>query len=161
MEAENILRGFRRRSVIIRPNVLYSENLLSKGNFFAWVYKSLLKKKTISVVTDQISNPASINDVVRSIFQSIIMHYEGILHIGSDNFISRYAFALQIAETFGFEKSLINSIDTQYLKKNLKNYIAERPLHSGLKIDKVEKDLNIITYSTEYSLNRVKKNFNK
>ena len=57
LEAENMLRGMRRRYLIFRPNVLYSEDIFSKGNFFAWVYKSLLKEKSISVVTDQISNP--------------------------------------------------------------------------------------------------------
>ena len=34
LEAENILRGSRRKYLIIRPNVLYSEDLFVKGNFF-------------------------------------------------------------------------------------------------------------------------------
>jgi len=156
LEAENILRGTRRRWVIIRPNVLYSDNLFCKGNFFAWVYKSLSKGQTISVVTDQISNPTSIHQLVISIFQSILLMYEGILHIGSDDYMSRYEFALIIAEVFGFDTSLIVPIDTKLLLKRMKTYTAERPVNSGLKVDKIQRELNISTYSSEYSLKKIK-----
>ena len=71
LEAENILRGSRRRWVILRPNVLFGNNLLSKSNFFSWVYNSLINKRRISIVTDQISNPSYINKFVHSIFQCI------------------------------------------------------------------------------------------
>ena len=78
LEAENLLRGTRRKWSIFRGNVLYSSDLDCKGNFFAWVYKSLLKNRPISVVVDQISNPTFSNHFVNAIFQAIIMDYEGL-----------------------------------------------------------------------------------
>ena len=156
LEAENILRGTRRKWVIIRPNVLYSDDLFCKGNFFAWVYKSLLKGQNISVITDQISNPTPIYQLVTSIFQSILLTYEGILHIGSDDCVSRYEFATKIAKVFSFDTSFISPIDTKLFFKNVKSYIAERPMHSGLKVNKIERELNISTYPLEYSLKQLK-----
>ena len=160
LEAENILRGTRRKWAIFRPNVLYSSDLFSKGNFFAWVYKSLLKKDSISVVTDQISNPTFNLQFVKSIFQCIIMDFEGILHIGSDDYMSRYEFALDIAKVFGFDSALITKIDTDSLTQKVKSYIAKRPLHSGLVVSKIEKELNTSSHSTNYNLKLLKSSLN-
>lgn len=156
LEAENILRGTRRKWAIFRPNVLYSSDLFSKGNFFAWVYRSLLKKDSIYVVTDQISNPTFNLQIVRAIFQCIIMDFEGILHIGSDDYMSRYEFALDIAKVFGFDSDLITKIDTDSLTQKVKSYIAKRPLHSGLVVSKIEKELNTSSHSTNYNLKLLK-----
>ena len=160
LEAENILRGTRRKWAIFRPNVLYSSDLFSKGNFFAWVYRSLLKKDSISVVTDQISNPTFNLQIVRAIFQCIIMDFEGILHIGSDDYMSRYEFALDIAKVFGFDSALITKIDTDSLTQKVKSYIAKRPLHSGLVVNKIEKELNTSSHSTNYNLKLLKSSLN-
>ncbi len=156
LEAENILRGSRRKWAILRPNVIYSDDLFCKANFFAWVYKSLLKEETISVVTDQISNPTYMQDITNSIFQCILLSYEGILHIGSDDYLSRYEFAMNIAEVFDLDKALIIPIDSNKLFSNVDSYVAERPKHTGLKINKIERELNITTYLTSYSLKQLK-----
>ena len=160
LEAENILRGTRRKWAIFRPNVLYSSDLFSKGNFFAWVYRSLLKKESISVVTDQISNPTFNLQIVRAIFQCIIMDFEGILHIGSDDYMSRYEFAIDIAKVFGLDSALITKIDTDSLTQKVKSYIAKRPVHSGLVVSKIEKELNISSYPTSYNLKLLKSSLN-
>ena len=88
------------------------------------------------------------------------MDYEGILHIGSDDYLSRYDFAVEIAKVFGFDLGLISKIDTDSLNSKMNSYIAERPLHSGLLIDKLEKELNTQAYSTNYNLKLLKKVFN-
>jgi len=155
LEAENILRGSRRKYLIIRSNVLYSEILIYKSNFFSWVYKSLINNKSISVVNDQISNPTYVFHLVDVIFLCIILNTEGIYHYGSDDYLSRYEFAIIIAEVFGFDKSLLSPIDTKSLLDKVQSYIAERPVNSGLKVDKIERELNISTYSTEYSLKKI------
>ena len=99
-------------------------------------------------------------DIAKSIFQCILLSYEGILHIGSDDYLSRYKFAMNIAEVFDFDKTLIIPIDTKQLSANVDPYIAERPKHSGLKTDKIERELNITTHLTSYSLNQLKSNLN-
>ena len=158
LEAENMLRGMRRRFLIFRPNVLYGEDIFSKGNFFAWVYKSLLNGKSISVVTDQISNPVYVQNFVNAIFKCIIMNCEGIYHFGSNDYISRYEFARNIAQIFNFELSLVEPIETKTLAQKVKSYIAKRPINSGLKTVKIEQEVNQTIYSTLYSLKQLKNN---
>ena len=156
LEAENILRGARRKYLIIRPNVLYSERLIYKSNFFSWVYKSLINNKSISVVNDQISNPTYVSHLVEVIFTCIILNTEGIYHYGSDDYLSRYEFAIIIASVFGLDKLLLSPIDTKSLLDKVKYYTAKRPANSGLKTSKIEDEIGITTFSTDYSLNLLK-----
>ena len=156
LEAENILRGSHHKSLIIRPNVLYSEDLFSKSNFFAWAYKTLLKNNPMYVVNDQISNPTYIEHLVKCIFQCIIMKYEGILNVGSDDYISRYDFVIYIAEIFNFNKSIIKPITSKELYKINNSYIARRPMNTGLITDKISTELNISSCTTKHHLNTIK-----
>ena len=158
LEAENILRGTNRDYLILRPNVLYSNELNSKANFFAWVYNQLNANKSIKVVNDQISNPTYINDMVKIVFQGILMNYSGILNVGSEDSLSRYDFAVLIAKVFNFNINLIEPVSTTYLKENMHTYIAKRPLDNTLIVDKMENELNITSSLTNYNLKLIKRN---
>ena len=158
LESENILRGSNREYLILRPNVLYSNNLNSKANFFGWIYCQLNKNKSIKVVDDQISNPTYINDMVKIVFQSILMNYSGILNVGSEDSLSRYDFALSIAKIFNFNINLIEPVSTTYLQENMDAYIAKRPLDNTLIVDKMENELNITSSLTNYNLKLIKQN---
>ena len=151
LEAENIIRGSRRRYLILRPNVIFSSSINKKGNFFAWVFNSLLNKKEINVVTDQISNPAWTFTFTQAVLQCILLDCNGIYHFGSSNYLSRYDFACEIADVFDFDNSLINPILTSDL-----NQSAKRPVHSGLKTAKIELEANLTIHSTRYSLKKIK-----
>ena len=156
LEAENILRGCRRKYLIIRSNVLYSENLFHKSNFLGWVYKSLIKNISISVVNDQISNPTYTSHLAEAIFQCIILNAEGIYHYGSDDYLSRYEFAKAIAKNHKLDESLIISINTEKLSQHIPSYVAKRPKNSGLKTVKIESEIGLTIYSTKYSLSLLK-----
>ena len=158
LEAENILRGSRRKFLIIRTNVIYSEDILLKGNFFGWIYKSLGNNKRIFVVNDQTSNPTYVLHLAQAIFQCIILNMEGVYHYGGNDHITRLEFALFICRYFKLDKQLITSIDTEQLKKNCPSYIANRPKHSGLNTTKIEEHIGLTTYPTEYSFDILKKN---
>ena len=116
--------------LIIRTNVLFGGN--SKASFLNWIVQSLLAKKTIYVVEDQINNPVSIFDISYIIKQLLIEQQTGLFHVGSDQLCSRFEFAKMIAEVWNLDKKYIKPISTNQLKKKVKNYVAERPLKSGL-----------------------------
>ena len=156
LEAENILSGSRREYLIIRPNVLYCEDLFVKGNFFSWVYKSLLNNKPISVVMDQISNPTYVPHLAHAIFQCILLNTTGIYHFGSDDYISRYEFALAIAENLELDSSLITAINSEELALINPSYISQRPRHSGLKTFKIEDEIGLTIHSIDYCINLLK-----
>ena len=157
LESENILRGSRRKYLIIRSNVIYSENILFKSNFFSWIYKSLFNNKSIYVVNDQTSNPTYVAHLVLVIFRCVILNIEGIYHYGSDDYLSRHEFAMAIARNFKFDESLIEPITTEELIKYIPSYIAKRPMNSGLATFKIEDEIDLAVYSTDYSLALLKK----
>lgn len=136
--------------LIIRTNVLFGGN--SKASFLNWIVQSLLAKKTIYVVEDQINNPVSTFDITHIIKLLLIQKETGLFHVGSDQLCSRFDFANMIAEVWNLEKKYIKPISTNQLKKKVKNYVAERPLRSGLMSAKKE----IPNFSLEDSLIKIK-----
>ena len=152
LEGENILRVSLIPHCILRGSVLYGDPINDKPNFFAWVYDSLSKNNTINVVTDQTSNPAWLPALSDSIMKVILLNAEGVYHFGSDDHLSRYDFALLIANVFGFDTTLINPVTSDSMP-----FIAPRPTHSGLAIKKISDELDVTTLSTINCLNMIKK----
>ena len=150
LESENILIGSGRPYVIFRPSVLYSSNI-SQNNFFKWVYSSLKNNININVVDDQISSPTFIPELVKAIFTSVIVDYQGLLHIGSNDVISRYEFAVLIAKVFNFDEKLITKIKTSDLNQD-----AIRPMNSSLNNSKIKDVLDLKLSNTNFYLNKIK-----
>lgn len=150
LESENILIGSGRPYVIFRPSVLYSSNI-SQNNFFKWVYSSLKNNININVVDDQISSPTFIPELVKAIFTSVIIDYQGLLHIGSNDVISRFEFAVLIAKVFNFDEKLITKIKTSDLNQD-----ATRPMNSSLNNSKIKDVLDLKLSNTNFYLNKIK-----
>ena len=135
------------KALKIRSSVIFSN---SHSNFYTWVYNSLKNNQNISVVTDQISNPTYIPDLLQVISDAILLDFSGTLHIGSEDYISRYDFANQISDVFGLRNILIKPTESSFL-----NQLAERPLNSSLNCSKVKTELNIELYPAVYGIRRV------
>ena len=163
LESENVLIGSNRNYLIIRPNVLYSEentpfSLTSNSSkpaehFLSWLISALSNNERVAVVDDQISNPVYIPDLVNVIATSILVDYTGICHYGSEDVVSRYDFAMKACEIFNLDSSKIIPINSSEL-----NQVALRPKKTSLNCKKIVEDLNIELYTTDYSLNRIYSN---
>ena len=100
--------------------------------------------------TDASTNkPTFANNLVDVINKSIILDLTGIYNYGTNNYISRYDFALYIAEYFNYDSSLINPIKTNQLKQN-----AKRPLKTGLICDNIISALDIELETIPFILNK-------
>ena len=149
LEAENILIGSNIDSLIIRPNVLYS-NDLNKSHFLSWIVHNMINNKKISIVTDQKSNPTYIPDLIKIILDSILFDYEGIYHFGSEDSLTRYEFALKVCKYFKFNAQNIIPIKSTDL-----NQAALRPQNSSLNCSKIKNEFNIELFSTDCYLNEI------
>ena len=138
LEAENFLKENSKDSLIIRTNVLYDYMSESPASFLNWVVKSLQDDKKINVVDDQWNNPTWTNSIAVAIDKAIEFELNGLIHWGDNDYISRFDFAIKIAETFQLKKNLINPIKTAEL-----NQIAVRPLKGGLNVDRAKSILNL------------------
>lgn len=156
LEAENILRGSNKQYLILRPNVLFGNDINSSASFVSWVFQNLRKQNKINVVIDQISNPTWTTAFSQAIRQCIIMKARGIYHYGSDDLISRFDFAKLIAEIFDFDSSLIHPIKSENL-----NQIPARPKKTNLDVSKIANEIGAHIYTLDYSLNQLKRLINE
>ena len=156
LESENFLRGLNRKSVILRCNVVFSEILKNKSNFFAWIYNNLKDGKEINVVSDQISNPTPVELLIKTIESAIILKANGIFNVGTLEPLSRYDFALKVCDIFNFDKGLLGKIESKDLKQ-----IARRPMNTFLDTEKISKFLDIDVYSLDYYLEKIRDKFNE
>lgn len=118
------------KHIIVRSSVLYSNN---KKNFVSWVLESL-RNGEVRAVTDQINSPTLSADLADSILRLIEKGAVGLYHAAGEDRISRYDFAIKIAEAFNFDKKLIVPVKTAEL-----NQKALRPQDSSLDTSKIKR----------------------
>jgi dTDP-4-dehydrorhamnose reductase len=137
--------------LIIRTNVLYGIQKGVKKDFVEWVVENLSQGKQINVVTDQWNNPTYVEDLVSGIILAIDKKKTGVFNIGGLEYLSRYDFAVKIANVFNLDKNLINKTTTDKL-----NQKAKRPLRGGLIILKAQTELGYKPHKIEENLLDIK-----
>jgi len=138
LAAENMLRGSGLNWTIVRTIVLYGIGINTRSSFVTWLLNQLRNGKTVQIVNDQWGNATIVDDLAAGIERIVTLDCKGIYNIASHDNMNRYEFAVKIAEFFDLDCGLISSITTSSL-----NQSADRPLRSGLKVDKAEKELYI------------------
>ena len=140
LEGENVVKETCDDYLIVRPSVLYGWNPV-KLNFVTWMIKELKEGKKINIVKDQFNTPTLADDLAELILELIKGEEYGIFHGSGSERISRFDFALKIAEIFDLNKDWIKPITSDKL-----NWVAKRPLDSSLdvsKISRIRKPLNV------------------
>ncbi len=151
LASENEIKIGGIRFAILRTNVLYGVGRNVKNNFALWLYNKLSSGERIKVVTDQIGNPTYVDDLAFAILKVVEFDKEGIYNVGGRDLVSRYDFALKLAEIFGFDPELIIPVRTSEL-----NQVAPRPLKSGLITLKSEAELGLKPYGVEDGIRQFK-----
>jgi dTDP-4-dehydrorhamnose reductase len=93
------------------------------------------------------------DNLAEAIKEATEKNISGVLNIaGGEKVLSRYEFALKIAEKFSLDQSLIKKVLTSEL-----NLPAPRPLKGGLKIDRAKSLLKTELLDVEKGLEYLKK----
>ncbi len=136
--------------LIVRLSVLYS-HFIYKENFFDWVYSQLNNEKAIKVVIDLINTPTYVYNLFKGLEFLIEKKVNGVYHISNQEKVSRYDFAIKIANFFGFNADLIKKVLSSEI-----NFTAKRPLNTTLSIEKIKK-LGYVPLNLEETFNDIKK----
>ncbi len=147
LAAENLLRGGNLEWTIVRTIVLYGVGKDIRSSFVTWLLDRLRSGKSVRIVNDQWGNSTIVDDLAAGIDRLITLKHSGIYNIGNHDFITRFEFARLIAKKFDLNGELIVPISTSVLRQP-----AKRPLHSGLNIDKAERELYLSFRTTEEAL---------
>lgn len=132
MASENIVRSSKLEYLLIRTQILYGTGHRIRPNFVTWLIDQLKNKNPVRVVDDQVGNPTYVRDLSIAISRLLKAKSYGVFHVSGPDSLSRYDFALKIADVFGLDSSLISRIKTKEL-----NQAAPRPQDSTFKIDKL------------------------
>lgn len=129
-KVEKFLRENSEDYLILRLSKTYSKNL-ENGGMFADIFLRLKEGKIIKIAYNQIFNPTEVEIVCNGILKGIKMNLKGLYHLAEDKIMSRYEFALNLAEEYRFDKKLIEPVDFNTL-----NLIEKRALNSSLNTQK-------------------------
>ncbi|TMI29973.1 dTDP-4-dehydrorhamnose reductase [Candidatus Bathyarchaeota archaeon] len=146
---------------IARPSVIYGWNPLeatgipsSSGktvNFAMYVLDKFGKNETVKAVNDQFSSPTFADNMAEAVLRIASFDGSGIFHTAGRSCISRYEFALKIAEVFNYPTTLVQPVSSKDFKQ-----AAERPKNSCLSVDDTERELGVRFLTAEEGLREMK-----
>lgn len=137
LEGEEIVEQNLHNFLIIRTTCVYGWEPQEK-NFVLGLIKRIKRNEMVRAPCDQITTPTYAPDLARVVLRLAEENRSGIYNVAGSSLISRFEFALLVAEIFGLDKNLISGVKTEELSQK-----AKRPLNGGLRIDKISRELNI------------------
>jgi dTDP-4-dehydrorhamnose reductase len=152
LESENVIKESGIDFLIVRTNVLYGFGKNLKPNFLLWLLEKLSAREKIRIVTDQFNNPTLADNLSSCIWEMVEKDLSGVFHIGGTEYLSRYDFALKVADKFNFDKNLISPTQTEFLEQK-----AKRPSRGGLRIEKAQRILETKLLDVHEGLEQAKR----
>lgn len=135
--AEKAVTASSVRWAIARTILVYGiAHDMSRSNIVLWVKKSLEEGKAINVVDDQWRTPTLAEDLAMGCFLIAQKEIQGVFNISGKDLLTPYEMALQTAEYFGLDKSLIRKADSFTFRQP-----ARRPPRTGFVLDKAIREL--------------------
>ena len=124
-------------ALIIRTN-FFGCGTSIRESFSDWVINGLSSGTHINMFNDVYFTPILVNDLIDMILGLVNINATGVYHIGGSDRISKYEFALVIADIFQFESSYISprGIDSMA-------HLVKRPKDMSLSCDKTQKALQV------------------
>jgi len=162
LEAEKLVGQTCSNYAIARPSVIYSyvpftQRESSSGkplNFAMWLTQKLRHGESVGIVADQYSSPTLADNLAETLLKLAESEKTGIYHTAGRTRLSRYEFAVKIAQKLNFDQRLITPITTDQLKQ-----VAKRPMDSSLSVEKIEKDLDLRMMAIDEALDRFDRQF--
>ncbi len=137
---------------IFRPILMYGWHYpLSRSNPATWIIEKLSKGQKINIVTDVYENPLYNVQCGEILWQIIQKKPQGIIHAAGGEIVSRYEFAVKLAEIFGFSSSLIHPVDSSFFPS-----IAPRPKNTSFETKRIHEELSIVPMTVKEGLERMK-----
>lgn len=141
-------------TLIFRTNI-FGWNIQKKDSLAEWILRELINKKAIQCFVDVHFSSIYTFEFANILVSALLKDLRGIYNCGSSSSLTKYEFAVKIAESFGLDKFLIKpiSIDISHLK-------AVRGKNLSLNVDKLSNELVNGLPSVDECINRFRQDFN-
>lgn len=149
---EKIIKENEGEYLIARTSVIYGSKPASgKTNFALWILDNLKKNQNIKVLIDQYVSPTLNTNLAEILLEAYERKITGIYHLAGASRVSRYEFALKLAEVFNLNKNLIIKS-----KMDEMNWIAKRPKDTSLDTSKANNVFKVKPINLNEALNNLK-----
>ncbi len=138
LASENALIASGIEYAIIRTMIIYGNGTNVKLNFALWLVDQLSNDKPVTIVDDQFGQPTMVDDLGLALLRIVERNKTGIYNVCGSEYISRFDFAVKLADIFEFDRNLIIPIKTKELQQ-----AAERPMNSSFILLKAQTELGI------------------
>jgi len=149
---EQLIKENSNNYVIIRTN-FYGYNEQGK-HLLNWILTTLKQKKQMIGFDDVLFTPLEISNLCMMIRDITMKNMHGIIHLASDKIISKYQFAIEVANVFQLDKNLIKKGSVEDLK-----LIAKRPKNTSLSNKKAKKFVSMPIIPLKESLIKISNSF--
>lgn len=152
LQSEGVLTTYAVDYTILRTILVYGIVAeMSRSNIVLWVKEALEKGNPITIVDDQYRMPTYVEDLALACKLCIDKKATGVFHISSNQLLSIYEIAQEIATVFNLDKTLIQPISTATLSQ-----AAARPVRTGFDLAKTNQELGLYPKSFKEDLIRFK-----
>ena len=148
LAAEQLVAEHSQRWIIIRTNI-YGWNGQNKNSLAEWILQELSAGRSITGFEDVTFAPLLASDLGPLIEKMVEKRMEGLYHAGALGAVSKYDFARQLADVYGFDATLIRPGKLADAKLG-----APRPLNTSLLSKKLETEFGQSLPSIEDGLKR-------
>lgn len=152
LKGEELVKKHSQELCISRTSVIFGWGKTEKLNFATWIINKLKQKKDVKVLTDQYVSPTLNTNLAEMLLEIADRRIGGILHIAGATRISRYEFALRLAEVFKLDKQFILPAVMNEMLWN-----AKRPKNSSLNVNRALSLLNQKPLKLEQTLELMSK----
>ena len=135
--AEEVVKQAKCKWAILRTVLVFGvAHDYGRTNIVLWVRDSLQSGKVIKVVDDQFRTPTLAEDLAMGCWLAVEHNAEGVYNISGSEMLTPYDMALQVADFFALDKSLIDKADASTFSQP-----AKRPPRTGFDISKAQREL--------------------
>ena len=106
-EAEKAILALIPEATIIRISLVLGFPVESGNSFLVDFNKKLTYGETIELSTEEIRTPIEVGTLTECCLELMTVDFEGIIHLGSSDSLSRYKIGLKYAIKAGFDKALL------------------------------------------------------
>ncbi|UYZ63042.1 SDR family oxidoreductase [Hymenobacter weizhouensis] len=143
LAAERVVQVCRVPWTILRTVLVYgAAHDYGRTNIVLWVRDSLRAGQKINVVDDQLRTPTLAEDLAQGCWLAAQRNATGIYHLSGRELLTPYQMALQVADFFQLDKSLLVRVDASTFSQP-----AKRPARTGFIITKAERELSYQPHS--------------
>lgn len=157
IQAEKLIEESNAQAAILRTILVYGAIAdKNRSNLVLWAKKQLENNHPIKVVNDHWRMPTWVDDLSDACYLAMHKKAQGLFHISGNEMMSIHECVHIIADTWGYDKSLISAISSIDISQD-----KNRPARTGFILDRAEKILGYKPTSFIVSLHNIKQQLKK